>query len=87
VRPEKVRIASAALAAAPGAGPPPNRFAGVIRARTYLGPAIRYRVAVGDGLELLVDQPNRDEARCQVDEPVVVWWDAGDALVVATPAP
>ena len=85
VRPEKVSLGGAGLVDGPDAERRPNRLAGVVRARTYMGPAIRYRVAVAEGVELLVDQPNREGVQCEVGEPVVVWWDARDARVVAEP--
>jgi hypothetical protein len=57
----------------------------VVRARTYTGPTIRYRVAVAEGIEFLVDQPNREHGQCGVGDPVMIWWDADDALVVTGP--
>ena len=82
IRPEKVNIARATEPGAPDPAAGPNRLAGVVSAKTYMGPAIRYRVTVGEGLALSVDQPNREAARCEVGERVVIWWDARDALVV-----
>ncbi len=82
VRPETVNIAGAGPVEEPGGEGRPNRLVGVIRARTCLGPAIRYRVAVADGVEVLADQPNREGVPWEVGGPVV-WWEPPDALVVA----
>jgi putative spermidine/putrescine transport system ATP-binding protein len=56
VRPERIRLAEAGT---PG-------WSGEVREVEYLGPFVRYRVDLGEQLELIVNHPNEGQARLPV---------------------
>lgn len=64
VRPERIRLAEAGT---PG-------WSGVVREVEYLGPFVRYRVDLGEQLELIVNHPNEGQARLPRGARVSLSW-------------
>ncbi|ENC9555833.1 ABC transporter ATP-binding protein [Aeromonas hydrophila] len=64
VRPERIRLAEAGT---PG-------WSGEVREVEYLGPFVRYRVDLGEQLELIVNHPNEGQARLPRGARVSLSW-------------
>ena len=64
VRPERIRLAAAGT---PG-------WSGEVREVEYLGPFGRYRVDLGEQLELIVNHPNEGQARLPRGARVSLSW-------------
>ncbi|MBI2847530.1 MAG: ABC transporter ATP-binding protein [Chloroflexi bacterium] len=76
IRPEKVCIGRDSPKDAT------NVLGGRVTSKVYLGAIIRYRVAVRDGLEFVVEQQNREVEQLGKGEEAQIWWASKDALVV-----
>ena len=64
VRPERIRLTEAGT---PG-------WSGEVREVEYLGPFVRYRVDLGEQLELIVNHPNEGQARLPRGARVSLSW-------------
>ena len=64
VRPERIRLGEAGM---PG-------WSGEIREVEYLGPFVRYRVSLGEQLEIIVNHPNEGQARLARGARVSLSW-------------
>lgn len=64
VRPERIRLGEAGM---PG-------WSGEIREVEYLGPFVRYRVSLGEQLEIIVNHPNEGQARLARGAQVSLSW-------------
>jgi spermidine/putrescine transport system ATP-binding protein len=75
VRPEFLRFLGAPAEA-------DNALAGIVYNEYALGSRLQYQVRVGDQAVLLVERSRRDAWRGGLDRPVLVGWDAGDAIFI-----
>ena len=76
VRPEKLTLSRAA----PNSG---NALAAVVQRASFLGSAVRYTVAAGPGLTMLVDTPNHSGAlHPAIGDSVTVGWSAADSAIL-----
>ena len=64
VRPERIRLSEAGC---PG-------WSGEIREVEYLGPFVRYRVDLGEQLEIIVNHPNEGQVRLTRGSQVSLSW-------------
>ncbi|MNH38349.1 TOBE domain protein [compost metagenome] len=64
MRPERIRLSEAG---SPG-------WSGEVREVEYLGPFVRYRVDLGERLELIVNHPNEGQARLAHGSRVSLSW-------------
>ncbi|MGH7089760.1 MAG: TOBE domain-containing protein, partial [Stellaceae bacterium] len=79
VRPELPRLAQAAESAE-------NRVCGTICEAIYLGGSVRYRVALPDGLEMLLRWPaRRGRGHAAVGDPIDLAWAADDMHLIPAP--
>jgi spermidine/putrescine ABC transporter ATP-binding subunit len=80
IRPEHVKVGAAAESLL-------NRWPGRIRERTFMGPTIRLRIAVGD-VHVTADVANDEAADLSADAEVTAGWNADRAIVLREePAP
>jgi spermidine/putrescine transport system ATP-binding protein len=75
VRPEHVKVG-------PSADHLPNHWPGRIREITFMGPTVRYRIAVGD-LVVTADTHNDETAGLGVDATATVGWQSERAVLLA----
>ncbi|WP_308466011.1 ABC transporter ATP-binding protein [Rathayibacter soli] len=86
IRPEKLVVTRAAMAAA-GAASAPNRVQGTVRTATYLGASTEYEIDTGWGGILKSFAQNLDESsRARPGEAVIVSWDAAHSFLLPSEA-
>ncbi|MDP6494639.1 MAG: ABC transporter ATP-binding protein, partial [Dehalococcoidia bacterium] len=87
IRPERIDIARSDQADASWDSSSPYSLTGKVAFKEYIGPVIRYRVAVGNADRvILVDQQNRDVSELGVDDEARFHWSPQSALIVAADA-
>jgi len=87
IRPERIDIARSDQADASWDSSSPYSLTGKVAFKEYIGPVIRYRVAVGNADRvILVDQQNRDVSELGVDDEARLHWSPQSALIVAADA-
>jgi spermidine/putrescine transport system ATP-binding protein len=74
IRPEFLRFVASAEEA-------DNAVAGVVYNEYSLGSRMQYQVRVGEKV-FVVERSRRDAWRGGLDRPVLVGWDAGDAIFI-----